>query len=107
MCACVLRSTTTTTTTTTTAGKLKEARQLCCQAGQAWRSLSLSAGGAWGPLPVGLAAEEASEALDGQVRACWLCDLLCSLTSLLHPAAAPDLTRLLLLCCALLRAGCC
>jgi hypothetical protein len=50
------------------AGKVREARQLCCQAGQAWRSLSLSVGGEWGPLPLGAAAAEAARVLDGQVR---------------------------------------
>lgn len=48
-------------------GKLKQARQLCCQAGQAWRSLSLSVGGEWGPLPVGPAAQKAAQGLDSQV----------------------------------------
>lgn len=49
------------------AGKLREGRQLCCQAGQAWRCLSLAGGGEWGPLPVGAAAEEAAEHIDQQV----------------------------------------
>ncbi|KAF8067307.1 SRL1 [Scenedesmus sp. PABB004] len=51
------------------AGKLREGRQLCCQAGQAWRCLSLAGGGEWGPLPVGAAALEAAEGLDQQAAA--------------------------------------
>lgn len=50
-----------------TAGKVREAGQLCCQAGQAWRCLSLAGGGAWGPLPVGEAAAEAAQQVDQQV----------------------------------------
>jgi hypothetical protein len=50
------------------AGKLREARLLCCQAGQAWRCMSLAGGGEWGPLPVGAAAAEAAEQIDQQVR---------------------------------------
>lgn len=48
-------------------GKLREARLLCCQAGQAWRCMSLAGGGEWGPLPVGAAAAEAAEQIDQQV----------------------------------------
>ncbi|WIA33136.1 hypothetical protein OEZ86_006287 [Tetradesmus obliquus] len=51
------------------AGKLREARLLCCQAGQAWRCMSLAGGGEWGPLPVGAAAAEAAEQIDQQAAA--------------------------------------
>jgi hypothetical protein len=46
---------------------VKEARQLCVQAGQAWRCVSLAGGGPWGPLPVGLAAVAATDVVDAQV----------------------------------------
>lgn len=48
-------------------GKVKEARQLCVQAGQGWRCVSLAGGGPWGPLPVGLAAVAATDVVDAQV----------------------------------------
>eukprot|EP00775_Hariotina_reticulata_P011330 gene11330-11480_t len=48
------------------AGKVKEARQLCVQAGQAWRCVSLAGGGPWGPLPVGAAAVAATDVVDAQ-----------------------------------------
>ncbi|KAF6260753.1 107-domain-containing protein [Scenedesmus sp. NREL 46B-D3] len=51
------------------AGKLREARLLCCQAGQAWRCMSLAGAGEWGPLPVGAAATEAAEQIDQQAAA--------------------------------------
>lgn len=51
------------------AGKVHEAGQLCCQAGQAWRCLSLAGGGTWGPLPLGEAAAEAAQQMDQHVSA--------------------------------------
>ena len=41
------------------AGRLREARRLCEQCSQPWRSASLGGGGACGPLPLGAAAEQA------------------------------------------------
>jgi hypothetical protein len=38
------------------AGRFKEACELCINAGQPWRAVSLSGAGPWGPLPVGEAA---------------------------------------------------
>lgn len=53
----------------TDTGKVREARALCCQAGQAWRSLSLGGGGDWGPLPVGEPGGEAAAAVDENTAA--------------------------------------
>lgn len=51
------------------AGKLPEARRVCAQAGEAWRSAALGGVGEWGPLPVGVAASDMDEGLteDAQV----------------------------------------
>lgn len=40
-------------------GRFKEACELCSNAGQPWRAVSLSGAGPWGPLPVGDAATKA------------------------------------------------
>ncbi|MEW5303207.1 MAG: hypothetical protein WDW36_005920 [Sanguina aurantia] len=59
------------------AGRVAEACGLCTQVGQPWRAASLSGCGAWGPLPVGMAAgaldefmseAEAAEELSGEVE---------------------------------------
>mmetsp|Transcript_33440 Transcript_33440/g.73943 ORF Transcript_33440/g.73943 Transcript_33440/m.73943 type:complete len:1069 (+) Transcript_33440:427-3633(+) len=59
-------------------GHLQEARALCRQVGQPWRSTSLGGGGPYGPLPVGVAAagldEDLSEVQQGEDLA-WEVDL--------------------------------
>jgi hypothetical protein len=46
------------------AGRYKEACELCANAGQPWRGVSLAGVGPWGPLPVGDAAAQASTTLE-------------------------------------------
>lgn len=49
------------------AGRYKDACELCANAGQSWRAVSLAGAGTWGPLPVGDAALKASQGADTQV----------------------------------------
>lgn len=55
------------------AGRFKEACELCANAGQSWRAVSMSGAGPWGPLPVGDAAVKASlpAAKGGDLQVCW------------------------------------
>lgn len=55
-----------------TAGRFKEACELCANAGQSWRAVSLAGAGPWGPLPVGEAAVKASlpAAQGGDMQVC-------------------------------------
>eukprot|EP00798_Chlamydomonas_sp_ICE-L_P004835 gene4835-34588_t len=46
------------------AGRVAEARTLCRQCGQPWRSVSLGGTGEYGPLPVGVAANLLEEEMD-------------------------------------------
>ena len=43
-------------------GRLHDARELCRQCGQPWRAASLGGAGAFGPLPVGVAAAQQASA---------------------------------------------
>lgn len=51
------------------AGRVRDARALCRQCGQPWRSVSLGGGGGFGPLPVGLAAAQHDDELSPEQQA--------------------------------------